>query len=141
MRVTGQWVFERAVALMDEGDENSGRMDTPETRPYKLRTPGILNLLVPECRALLGDEGPYTDIEDLSEVLEVDPWLGRAALPYGLAAHLIRDEDPAGANFFQQRYEALLARRLKGKPGEWEEIPLPYGGPGGGETGGRTVWR
>lgn len=52
-------------------------------------------------------------------------------MPYGLAAHLLMQEDPSSANFFQQRYEELLNMLRRGLPSESEDIVDLYGECGG----------
>lgn len=49
-------------------------------------------------------------------------------LPYGLAAHLLLDENPGAAGYFQQRYDELRALLSRGLPQESEEIEDRYGG-------------
>ena len=51
---TAQWVFDKAMYLMDEADQTSGQADHAETREYKNRTLPILNVLRVECF-------PYSD--------------------------------------------------------------------------------
>ena len=52
-------------------------------------------------------------------------------MPYGLAAHLLMQEDPSSANFFQQRYDELLTMLARGMPAESEDIEDIYGTFGG----------
>lgn len=49
-------------------------------------------------------------------------------LPYGLAAHLLLDENTNAAGFFQQRYEELKSQLARGLPRESEDIEDRYGG-------------
>lgn len=53
---------------------------------------------------------------------------GLSALPYGLAANLLVDENPAAASFYQQRYEELRAVYLARRRTDLEDIELLYGG-------------
>lgn len=129
----GQWVFEHAIALMDSGDEVSGAMDTGSTRAYKHRTLGILNLLGQECQGY-SLEGEWTPLTDFETALPLEDGLCQGVLPYGLAAHLLLEEDPAAANFFQQRYEELLERWRRSQAA-LEELTTPYGGVELGEDG------
>lgn len=130
---TGQAVFERAIGLMDSGDETTGQMDTGSTRPYKHRALGILNLLGQECRGYAREKN-WAEAESLEEPLKLDDELCQGVLPYGLAAHLLLEEDPAAANFFQQRYEELLDRWRKGQAAV-EDVETPFGGVELGEDG------
>lgn len=130
----GQWVFEHAIALMDSGDEATGAMDTGSTRAYKHRAPAILNLLGEECRGYCLDGAEWTPQEGLDTTLPLADELCRGVLPYGLAAHLLMEEDPAAANFFQQRYEELL-ERWRRRQARIETVKPPYGGVEKGEDG------
>ena len=63
----------------------------------------------------------------------MDSNYGLAAMPYGLAANLLVDENPAPASFFQQRYEELRAVYLARRKASIEDIEMLYGGVGQGE--------
>lgn len=130
---TGQAVFERTIGLMDSGDEATGEMDTGSTRPYKHRALGILNLLGQECQGYAHEKG-WEEAKDLAEPLRLDDELCRGVLPYGLAAHLLLEEDPAAANFFQQRYEELLDRWRR-RQAAVENVETPFGGVELGDDG------
>ena len=45
MSTTAQWIFDRAIHLMDEQNENTGKTQTADTREYEFRTLSILNVL------------------------------------------------------------------------------------------------
>lgn len=136
MATNAQWVFEKAMYLMDEGNESSGLADTAETREYKHRTLPILNVLRLECfpasdtyRA--GEPGARPvcpEITDFTAAIPLDDGLCQGVLPYGLAAHLLLDENPALASFFQQRYQELLNAARLGIPAGTEDIVDLYGG-------------
>lgn len=132
MSTTAQQVFELAVHLMDEQNRRSGAADTADTAPYKRRTLAILNILQAECR-LYSDPsaadrtGPMPVIGEFDSALALDDGLCRGALPYGLAAHLLLEENPAAASFFLQRYEE---RRRAMLPRSFEPIEDVYGGVG-----------
>ena len=49
-------------------------------------------------------------------------------MPYGLAAHLLIDENPDMASFFNQRYQELLNQFRYSIPVESEDIQDLYGG-------------
>lgn len=53
-------------------------------------------------------------------------------MPYGLAAHLLLDENPTAASFFNQRYEELKASLRAGLPTMSEDIEDVYGSGCGG---------
>ena len=52
--VTVQQVYDIAIHLMDEQDENSGATSTIDTTEYKLRTISILNSIIPSLYAYSG---------------------------------------------------------------------------------------
>lgn len=130
----GQWVFEHAIALMDSGDEVTGEMDVGSTRAYKHRALSILNLLGQECRGYSVQAGEWTPLAAFDTPLPLEDGLCQGVLPYGLAAHLLLEEDPAAANFFQQRYEELL-ERWRRRQVQLEELEVPHGGVELGEDG------
>lgn len=123
-----QWVFDRAIDLMDEGDPVTGARDTGATLGYKNRTLGLLNVLGRECANYSQLEEGWRELLDLEEELPLEEFLAQGVLPYGLAAQLLREEDPAAANFFQQRYEELLERWRRGRGAEFERLEPPYNG-------------
>ena len=134
---TPQQVFELAMALMDELNESTGQADTGDTTEYKNRTIPILNVL-------RGELYPYSDtyardveqgrrpistfIRSFEIPIYLDDYICQSVLPYGLAAHLLMQEDPTSANFFQQRYDELKAMLARGLPSESEDIVDVYGG-------------
>lgn len=136
---TAQEVFEYAMTLMDELNESNGKADTSDTKEYKNRTLAILNIL-------RGQLYPYSDtyetvengkrpiaakIEDFTSAIGLDDYICQSVMPYGLAAHLLMQEDPTSANFFQQRYDELLSMLARGMPAESEDIEDVYGAFGG----------
>ena len=130
-----QYVFETAMTLMDELNESTGKADTGDTKEYKNRTLKILNIL-------RGELFPFSDtfsvvtagkrpicptIDDFDTAIGLDDYICQSVLPYGLAAHLLMQEDPSSANYFQQRYDELKALLSRGLPAESEDIEDVYG--------------
>lgn len=140
MATTGQWVFEKAMHLMDEVNESSGLADTADTKEYKNRTLPILNILRIECFPASdtyvvttpGKRPVCPEIEDFGTEIGLDDGICQGVLPYGLAAHLLLDENPTVASYFQQRYEELLSQAKRGLPTQAEDIEDLYGGVGFG---------
>lgn len=145
MATTAQQVFDIAMSLMDEVNENSGATDTADTKEYKQRTLLILT-------ALRGELFPYSDtyrlsadgkrpvaapITSFTDAIDLDDFLCQSIMPYGLAAQLLLNEDAASASFHQQRYEELLLRYGRGVPQMSEAIVDVYGGIEHGEY---SVW-
>ena len=126
------WIFDRAINLMDEQNEQTGQTQTADTKEYELRTVGILNVLrhevypFCECRTQLQPICP--EIETLASVLQVDDEIAQGVLPYGLAGHLLLGENDAMANYFLQKYYEVLATIRAGRRGQWEALSCAYGG-------------
>lgn len=135
---TAQDIFEAAIAMMDEVDD-SGAADHSDTKEYKNRTLAILNILRGELYPYsdsyeLGDSGRpiAAHIDDFTTPIELDDYICQSVMPYGLAAHLLMDENPTSANFFQQRYDELRDGLRRGYPSKGsEDIVDVYGCRGG----------
>lgn len=140
--MTGQQVFEQAMVLMDSGDPMTGEVSAKANGGYRKRSLGILRLLLRECGDLGAEKEPRKALEpeDLEEELGLPEEICASALSYGLAAHLLMEEDPAAANFFQQRYEERV-KAYKRKQAKIEPIELPWGGIEMGEDGRWNMWR
>lgn len=136
---TAQDVFDKAMALIDEVNEATGSTDTADTAEYKNRTLRILNVL-------RGELYPYSDtykietigvrpivdlIANFTDPIGLDDYICDTLLPYGLAAHLLLDENPTSASFFEQRYEELRNKLARGLPTVSEDIQDVYFGNNG----------
>jgi hypothetical protein len=136
MASTAEQVFETAMTLMDELQQNTGAANTAATAEYRRRTLGILNLLRIElypasdtCRTEEPGRRPVCpEILDFQSEIGLDDGLCQGVMPYGLAAHLLLEEDPVSASYFNQRYEELLAALRSGIPSRFESIEEVYGG-------------
>lgn len=136
MATTAQWVFDKAMHLMDEVNESTGQSDTADTREYKNRTIPILNILRVECFPASdtfqvsqpGKRPICPEITDFDTPIELDDGICQGVLPYGLAAHLLLDENPDTASFFIQRYQELLTQYRYALPAEAQDIEPVYGG-------------
>lgn len=133
-----QWVFEKAMHLMDEVNESTGQADNADTKEYKNRTLPILNILRIECFPASdtyqvtepGKRPVCPEITDFESGIALDDGICQGVLPYGLAAHLLLDENPEMASYFQQRYEELLNAARHSIPAGGEDIVDLYGGIG-----------
>lgn len=143
MGTTAQWVFDKAIALMDELSESKGAADYADTQEYKNRTLPILNVIRHECFQVsdqhgvpaAGVERDYSrrlicpEITDWSlEMIGIDDAVAQGVMPYGLAAHLLLVEDTTAASYFNQRYMELLEvfrNATAAVPAQMEDI---YGG-------------
>lgn len=142
MATTAQWIFERTMALMDELNESTGNADTSDTKEYKNRTLSILNMLRVECFpysdtyvALPGRRPICPVIDSFTSEIFLDDGICQGVLPYGLAAHLLVDENPTAAGYYQQRYEEQLAMMKATLPSAFENIQDSYGGVEHGQFG------
>ena len=130
-----QTVFELTVVLIDEVSE-SGATDTPDTREYKDKAIAILNILRGELypysdtyqEAAPGKRSIAAKIENFTDGIDLDDYICQSVLPYGLAAHLLLEENPGSAGFFQQKYDELKAGLARGLPQVSEDIADVYGG-------------
>ena len=137
---TAQDIFDEAMGLMDEVNETTGATDTADTKEYKNRTLFILNILRGELYPysdtfVTNDRGfrPIVDpIEDFDTPIDLDDYICETVMPYGLASHLLLDENPSAAGFFQQRYEELRDKLARGLPATSEDITDVYFGNNGG---------
>ena len=116
--ITAQGVFDLAMGLMGEVNENTGATDTSDTKEYKVRTLFILNVLKGELFPYSDTYAQTTDgtrpvcatIADFTTAIGIDDVICTTIMPYGLAAHLLLDENPDMASFFEQRYEELKTK-------------------------------
>ena len=136
MATNAQWIFEKAMHLMDEVNESTGAADYSDTKEYKNRTLAILNILRMECFPASdtyvvitpGKRPVCPEITDFDMDVGLDDGICQGVLPYGLAAHLLLDENPTAASYFQQRYEEALSAAKRGIPAAAEDITELYGG-------------
>ena len=124
------WIFDRAINLMDEQNEQNGETRTQDTEEYRHRTLSILNVLRHEVYPwsdtfAIGEDGRRAlcpEIKDFDQILDIDDAIAQTVLPYGLAAHLLAGENDTLAAFFNQRYTELLYAIGGRRPGVWEDI-------------------
>lgn len=140
-------VFDKAIYLIGEQNDATGKTLTADTKEYEVRTIGILNNLLDvvypasDTYAIqeTGKRPALPDIVDFGDELDLDARIVRDVLPCGLAARLLSAEDPDLANYFQQLFEEHLARAMAAAPTAFESIDGdqegPYGGIEHGEFG------
>ena len=133
-------VFDMAMHLMDAQNESTGATQTTDTHEYELRTPNILNTLLDQVY-------PYSDtypeqtngmrpslvsVTSLDDYLDLDDYICRNVLPYGLAGLLLTEENPTQANFFWQTYlENLNTAKSRLPSSGIESVEDVYGGGDG----------
>lgn len=121
-------VFDAAMGIMDELGQ-TGQAQTSDTQEYEYRTPAIINMLVGELHMLLGNRDNWLPVSSLDDMVPTaDTNYALSALPYGLAANLLIDENPTAASFYQQRYEELRAYYLARQQADVGDITDLYGG-------------
>ena len=129
---TATQVFDLSMGLIDE-ISSGGLSDTSDTAEYKNRTLRILNTLQQELYPLsdtytvvtAGTRPICTALTAFADVIGLDDYLAQTVMPYGLSAHLLLNENPTSASFFEQRYEELKAGASK-IPSEFEPIENVY---------------
>lgn len=121
-------VFDAAMGIMDELGQ-TGEAQTSDTQEYEYRTPAIINMLVGELHMLMGNHDNWLPVTSLDDMIPTaDANYALSALPYGLAANLLIDENPTAASFYQQRYEELRAFFLARQQADVGDITDLYGG-------------
>lgn len=132
---TVQRVFDQAIRLMDAQDQLSGQTDIAENREYRLRTPDLLNSILHRARDAsleptdpLGHRLPCSRVSTMEDEIPLDERVTSGVLPYGLAALLLSEEDPARANFFWQSFLQLLLEAQRAIPAPIEAVEDMYGG-------------
>ena len=128
----GNWVFDRAIRLMDEQSRQSGETANEDTQDYRLRTLGILNVLRHELYPYSdtfragadGKRGICPELLTMEQPMDLDDAIAQGVLPYGLAAHLLLGENDQMASFFFQRYAELVYAIGCRSMGVWEEITV-----------------
>ena len=131
---TANWVFDRAIHLMDEQNETNGKTRTQDTKEYEYRTLSILNVLRNELYPYSDTYEVRTDgrrpvcveLTSMEQPIDLDDALCQSVLPYGLAAHLLLGENDTMASFFNQRYAEMLNELRNRATAEWEDIPFTF---------------
>ena len=131
---TANWVFDRAIHLMDEQNETNGKTRTQDTKEYEFRTLSILNVLRNELYPYSDTYEVRTDgrrpvcveLASMEQPIDLDDALCQSVLPYGLAAHLLLGENDTMASFFNQRYAEMLNELRSRSTAEWEDIPFNF---------------
>lgn len=131
---TANWVFDRAIHLMDEQNETNGKTRTQDTKEYEYRTLSILNVLRNELYPYSDTYEVRTDgrrpvcveLTSMEQPIDLDDALCQSVLPYGLAAHLLLGENDTMASFFNQRYAEMLNELRSRSTAEFEDIPFSF---------------
>lgn len=103
MAVTAQQVYDAAMVLIDEVTE-VGSISPENPEYYKTRAKSILTSLQAELLPVTTTPIP---IVNLTQTMLVSDRTALLVMPYGLAAHLLLQEDVNTAAFFNNRYDEL----------------------------------
>lgn len=141
MTITVQQVFDQAVHLMDEQNENTGATITADTSEYKNRTISILNTAIPRLYPFSSNcdrtspGRPKSEIlsctdyanPDFNQIIKLDDDICLGLLPFYLAAHLLSGENESLAAWFMNQYREGFAQIQNTAPASFEPISTPYG--------------
>lgn len=139
--MTGREVFDRTMSLIDEADEDKANAGISEehfeqdnVNDYYSRSLLILNILGGELypydsnytHAATG-RAIFTPITSMTTAIALDDYITGTVMPYGLAAHLLLDENKSAASYFSERYTELVEGLKKGLPTTSVDIEDVYG--------------
>lgn len=138
---TVQEIFDMAIHLMDDQDEEKGGTVHVDTQEYKFRTISILNAAIPALYPYSGNydttgEGrPRSgrlyvenyDDADFQQEIPLDDDLSRALLPFFLAGQLLMTEDPERSAQYMAHYRETKYDIRNKLPGSFEPITPAYG--------------
>lgn len=141
--MTVQEVFDIAIYLIDSQNESTGSTNTSDTKEYALRTPGLINSILDQVYpasdtytpAVNGVRSTLPSVTSMEDNLDLDDYVCRNVMPYGLAGLLLTEENPTMANFMWQTYLENLQSAKNGMPTEIGSVEDVYGG-GAGMYGG-----
>lgn len=136
--MTGQDIFDISINLMDEQNESTGSTDTTDTKEYKLRTPRLLNSILPGLCLQTGVA--FSKITSLTDDVPISDEVASGVAPYYLAALLIQveggDAENMAAALKQLGDNNLVIIRSRLEQAESESIEDLYGGIEYGEFSG-----
>lgn len=100
---TAQQVYDLALTLIDEVTE-SGALSPDNPQYYQKRALAFLTILQAELLPISEVPAPVTS---LGQSLQFPDRIALSVFPYGLAAHLLMNEDINLASFLNARYDEL----------------------------------
>lgn len=141
MNITVQQVFDQAIHLMDEQNEQNGSTMTVDTAEYRSRTISILNTAIPRLYPYSSNYDrtrsgrPASQIlvcedyanPDFEQIIMLDDDLCLGLLPFYLAAQLLSGENEALAAWFMTQYRENLNDFKRNIAASFEQISTPYG--------------
>lgn len=138
---TVQEIFDMAIHLIDDQNEDDGTTVHVDTEEYRFRTISILNTAIPMLYPYSGNydtsgtgrprsgrlwADSYKN-PDFEQEIPLDDDLSRALLPYFLAGQLLMSEDPERAEQYLNCYREAKFDLQKKMPGSFEPIRPTYG--------------
>ena len=105
--MTGEKLFEIALDLLDLRKTNGELPDN--CMDMRTKALNIINICLAECAPLNNllqnrTDNEFLDITGLNENVPCDERLAVSVLPFGVAAYLCCDEDPALSQLMENRY-------------------------------------
>lgn len=141
MMRTVQEIYDKAIHLIDAQNDNSGATTTPDTREYYVRAPQLLSTLLNEAypysdtypTATNGMRPVHPPVTAMTDTVNMDDFICLSALPAGLAALFVIDEDRAKYNAFWGDYVNRLQQAARSMPASgFEDVENPYAWEGHG---------
>lgn len=123
--MTGKKLLEFALDLLNLRKSNG---ELPENcADMETRAVNIINICLAECAPLNNllekrTDDAFLDITGLSEIVPCNEYLAVSVLPFGVAAYLCGDEDPALSQLLENRYR--IAYRNMQKTGKATIRPI-----------------
>lgn len=105
--VTAKQVYDMALVLMDEVTD-SGTIEIEDPEAVEAKALNLLTQIQAELLPLSVTPSIITSLEDTLHLSDRDALL---IAPYGLAAHLLLNEQSEAAPFYNSRYEELKRKR------------------------------
>lgn len=138
MATNAQWVFEKAMTLIDKVNDTTGQPDSGISAPYRARALGLINVLISELSSVsagFGSTGdgvrpPVCEVTDFEQAIGLDDAVLRGVLPYGLAGLLILEENANSAAYLLEKYKEVAAQLARQLPRSFLPITDVYGGAG-----------
>lgn len=139
---TVQEIYDAAIHLIDAQNENNGSTSGADTKEYQVRAAKLLS-------TLLNEAYPYSDtyapaeggkrptlppVTSMEDTVDMDDFICLSALPAGLAALFVFDEDKDKYNAFWGDYMNRLVQARATLPAStgFEDIENPYSWSGAG---------
>ena len=138
---TVQEIYDEAIHLIDAQNENSGSTNTPDTREYAVRAAKLLSTLLNEAypysdtypASTNGRRPVHPPVTEMTDNVDMDDFICLSALPAGLAALFVFDEDKDKYNAFWGDYVNRLQQAARSMPTSgFEDVENPYAWEGHG---------